>query len=411
MINWHLVIPFFFWGAALGMIFTNIYFARRRANGHRNPREDDHRRAPDAPSPAALSALLAQLSAGGPAPAGEAAGDDSDPRSGDSPSVEGVDPDAKAPDAIEPIYAWRAWTVKPDGTLYATNQETTWLPGRATEAYCRGGSHGLGPNYTSSGHLAPHENCGCGLYAAKDVADIMYSAGGPFLWGECALWGKICVYSKGYRAQFGYPARSLKLYFPAVHGIFEEKPTREAIEAAERLARKVSDLYGVPVAVASEAEGKTLGIGQIGVTRRGSVSITTGTSTSNFNYAPGTITTYTNPGVQQWTQTTSTTSYTPSIPRAVPPNPSGFTTYSSYGQFQEHQQKAMKAVAEAMAEAEKRKRDALRKASVERANAMQRAYEAGIVIPKPGDLFLDSGQARAAYEFDDPTQEENSRAD
>lgn len=363
--------PVLSWSLAI-IVWATVYYHKRSHDGHRRAAEDDHSGAAgDAGTAAAFQALLASFAGDPVPPAGTPAGDGSDPRAGDGP---GLDPEAKAPDQIEPIYGWRAWTAKPDGTLYATNQETTWLPGHPTVAYCRVHAdlftEGLDP------HSAPDQHCSCGLYAGKHVSQIMYAAGKPFVWGEVALWGKVILCSSGYRAQFGYPARNLKLYDPTLHR------TGKGRKQAERLAARVSELYGVEVTLASKSEvEKVLGARRNTpplaptVTTSGSIGTFSGSSS---NMHPGNI----------WT-TSAATTYQPTTPRVVPPHPQ-FQGYPSHAAFQAARQQAMLEVAAHIkAEAERK-----------RAEARKR-----IAVPKPGEAFLDMGQARAAYEFDNPADD------
>lgn len=361
--------PLISWTICIAVWVWTYHYKRSLKNGHRRAAEDDHSGAAgDAGTAAAFQALLASF-AGDPVPsAGTPAGDGSDPRAGDGP---GLDPEAKAPDQIEPIYGWRAWTAKPDGTLYATNQETTWLPGHPTVAYCRVHAdlftEGLDP------HTAPDQHCSCGLYAGKHVSQIMYAAGKPFVWGEVALWGKVILCSSGYRAQFGYPARNLKLYDPTLHRLGKGR------KQAEALAARVSELYGVEVTLASKSEVEKV-LGQRRAPTRAPtppIANVIATGLSTYGSHPGAV----------WT--TSATSYQPTTPRVVPPHPN-FQGYSNHAAFQAAQQQAMLEVAAHIkAEAERK-----------RAEAHKR-----IAVPKPGEAFLDLGQARAAYEFDNPADD------
>jgi hypothetical protein len=73
--------------------------------------------------------------------------------------------DEHAPDAIEPITAYRVWLVAPDGTLSSFSRETMWPPGGWLEARCLRGRHD-----------APRERCGCGVYGAKDLNYVLTMA-------------------------------------------------------------------------------------------------------------------------------------------------------------------------------------------------------------------------------------------
>jgi hypothetical protein len=68
----------------------------------------------------------------------------------------------RAPDGIEPVTAYRVWLADRDGRLSSLNAETTWLPGTWVNARCL-----LAP------HLAPAEDCSCGLHAAKALLEVV----------------------------------------------------------------------------------------------------------------------------------------------------------------------------------------------------------------------------------------------
>jgi hypothetical protein len=61
------------------------------------------------------------------------------------------------PDYGSPIIAYRAWEW--DGSnLRSLNNHDSWLPNQPFAAECSG---------AAGWHLAPHETCACGVYAAK----------------------------------------------------------------------------------------------------------------------------------------------------------------------------------------------------------------------------------------------------
>jgi hypothetical protein len=67
-----------------------------------------------------------------------------------------------APDAIEPITAFRLWTAS-DGELKSLNGDARWEPGQWTIARC-----------SRTAHKAPSEGCSCGLYAAKELDELLF---------------------------------------------------------------------------------------------------------------------------------------------------------------------------------------------------------------------------------------------
>jgi hypothetical protein len=131
----------------------------------------------------------------------------------------GEAPQAFVPDAIEPVTAYRAWRYVPQdmrASLHpmARRPGEAWLPDAWTEARCLAGglsayvirSHDLGH------HQAPREGCTCGLYAMKNLDDLvaellmlglpaMSSAG--IVVGKVELAGRVIEHELGYRAQYG----------------------------------------------------------------------------------------------------------------------------------------------------------------------------------------------------------------
>lgn len=173
-----------------------------------------------------------------------------------------IDVGALVPDGIEPVEAFRCWTLS-DGKLMSLNgggADVSWTPGEPLVAKCnasakqyrwsieRGGMtyeqadghakyHNVSRAATSrllamSGryvgsepqmpappkvelptgygfcvetetHTAPHEGCTCGIYAATDTNGV---PGSGNVYGKVKLWGKVVPGEKGYRAEYGYPS-------------------------------------------------------------------------------------------------------------------------------------------------------------------------------------------------------------
>src|SRR4051812_13449700 len=116
-----------------------------------------------------------------------------------------------APDAIEPIRAWRVWRASIDGvagqaTLHSlADRWTPWRPGETLEARCPSGAH-----------LAPSAECTCGVYAHKTRKAAIKHArmvSGAIL-GEVELWGKVVEHEHGYRAQYARPRALWVPHFP-----------------------------------------------------------------------------------------------------------------------------------------------------------------------------------------------------
>ena len=60
-------------------------------------------------------------------------------------------------------------------------------------------------------HVAPQENCRCGIYALEDPAELAFlrrhGAGRGLVFGSVKMWGKVIRGSHGARAQYAYPSR------------------------------------------------------------------------------------------------------------------------------------------------------------------------------------------------------------
>jgi hypothetical protein len=109
-----------------------------------------------------------------------------------------------------------------------------WFPGCALEANtarCR------------KEHAAPKEGCTCGIYAAKDLAQLRRSGYAEYgVHGEVYLWGAVVEHRLGWRAQYAYP-KSIVLPPDTI-------PFKMS-EAESRLETLL--LYGVDIFVASAA--------------------------------------------------------------------------------------------------------------------------------------------------------------
>jgi hypothetical protein len=155
---------------------------------------------------------------------------------------------AWVPDAVEPIVGWRYWRIEAHGrltSLGAGRQE--WRPGEALRARCR--HERLDPHderwrLVDGGawmpHAAPHEECVCGVYAARDLRTLRSQrlfGLRVMAAGEVSLWGKVIPGRLGYRAEFAYPKSILAL-----------RPLRD-----ERIVMGLEG-YGVPVRFVSRRE-------------------------------------------------------------------------------------------------------------------------------------------------------------
>lgn len=121
----------------------------------------------------------------------------------------------QVPDVVEPVQGWRIWKVlKGSGPpqLRSLNG-ALWYPGERHAARCSPSStHGPRPKDPLN-HATPESACRCGVYAAGSQRDaeelalfFMERGEAMVALGRVALWGKVVVHEKGYRAQFAYPS-------------------------------------------------------------------------------------------------------------------------------------------------------------------------------------------------------------
>lgn len=147
----------------------------------------------------------------------------------------------QAPDYAEPIAAWRVWRVlgrRDDLRLRSVVYGTLWPVGEPMRARCLRHRRSLLPWRRPHEHVAPEENCTCGVYAA-DLEGLRPYLDGfePRLrpvqrvLGRVSLWGDVLECERGWRASFAYPSR---LFLP-----------RESSGAEERAAGLLE--YGVPI--------------------------------------------------------------------------------------------------------------------------------------------------------------------
>ena len=131
------------------------------------------------------------------------------------------------PDYIEPLVAYRAWSVSPSGALSALHHSAIWPERKPMEATCKDVGPDMplkvfanqAPDGLACGHAyraamrppvytVPHKGCVCGIYAHKDGTGSYIKtaqATANRAWGEVYIWGKVLDHEHGYRAQFAYP--------------------------------------------------------------------------------------------------------------------------------------------------------------------------------------------------------------
>lgn len=88
--------------------------------------------------------------------------------------------------------------------LISPFDRSIWLPREHRTAACE-----------LEGHLAPNEECTCGLYAARtphlfidtirEIENSMPVDASAFVFGRVSLWGKTIEHEHGFRAQYAYP--------------------------------------------------------------------------------------------------------------------------------------------------------------------------------------------------------------
>jgi hypothetical protein len=110
----------------------------------------------------------------------------------------------RIPDAIQPITAYRAWRTDSYGRLRSFNHPGGWITGGWTVARCR-----------RECRVAPREGCTCGLYATKELDDVLVLAESigtaTAIVGIVELAGKVIEHDRGYRAGLGRVAEILPI--------------------------------------------------------------------------------------------------------------------------------------------------------------------------------------------------------
>jgi hypothetical protein len=153
--------------------------------------------------------------------------------------------DERAPDAIEPVVAWRAWFVQQDESaryrLDSVIHHCPWPVGRELFAACLT-TRGV----VARQHAAPLHPCQCGIYGAatlERLANYLGQGLGPVprvqAVGLVSLWGNVLVHEHGWRASHAYPRR---LWLPC------RNPRDEPIHGWESIVLDLTD-YNVPLEV------------------------------------------------------------------------------------------------------------------------------------------------------------------
>ena len=103
---------------------------------------------------------------------------------------------------LEPIHAWRTWTLvgSRDGSRVRlapiAGDGRPWPPRRPAEASCT----------RHRSHVRPELDCTCGLHAVESPDELRRTRD-PAVLGTVALWGRIVEHEHGFRAALAYPQR------------------------------------------------------------------------------------------------------------------------------------------------------------------------------------------------------------
>jgi hypothetical protein len=110
-----------------------------------------------------------------------------------------------APDYAEALIGWRVWCVvetRGGVRLASVIKDELWPLADELVARC----------HEDGAHEAPHEECTCGIYAARDPAAVWTYLRGrdqpPTLrrvLGRVALWGRVVEHEHGWRASHAFP--------------------------------------------------------------------------------------------------------------------------------------------------------------------------------------------------------------
>jgi hypothetical protein len=150
----------------------------------------------------------------------------------------------RAPDAIEPITAYRAWLVDDRGALWSLDRVAKWPVGRWLDAECQ-----------RRRHDAPRKRCSCGLHAARDLDRLLPYLGAAIAAGSvhteteevfvsepatrsrfvATIVGKVHLAGTVIEHDFGYRSERAR--------ISEVLP----VPGSDRWAQAVARRYGVPV--------------------------------------------------------------------------------------------------------------------------------------------------------------------
>src|SRR3989304_9061569 len=109
---------------------------------------------------------------------------------------------------LEPIHAWRTWTLS--GSRDGTELQLLPIAGDGRPWPARSPASATCTRHRS--HRVPQLDCSCGLHAMHDP-DLLRRTRDPGALGSVALWGSVVEHAHGFRAGFGDPQRGRPLWY------------------------------------------------------------------------------------------------------------------------------------------------------------------------------------------------------
>jgi len=105
-----------------------------------------------------------------------------------------------------------------------------WHPGQSLAARCRASTVIGRGKAKDDVHDAPHEDCTCGIYAAKTLCHFRSAGYERYgIYGEVYLWGTIVEHEFGHRAQFAYPKNFVLAPDTFLFTMLEIRPRLQAL--------------------------------------------------------------------------------------------------------------------------------------------------------------------------------------
>jgi hypothetical protein len=136
--------------------------------------------------------------------------------------------------SLEPVHAWRTWTLagSRDGAqvrlLPIAGDGRPWPAMSPASASCT----------RHRSHRVPELECTCGLHAMREP-DPLRRTRGPAVLGTVALWGHVVEHVHGFRAEFGYPQRLRLICYLCFCLWGTRAPSQSAVVVRHRRGRMV----------------------------------------------------------------------------------------------------------------------------------------------------------------------------